>query len=323
MDNELKSAVEEWSAEVPIDYIDQGHRREEKIQEDSSMDENIEMYEISTFADLALYEFTESLRKSLGLELAQVFDWNSYLKSGVPELDFLKETELFKNYFQLPGFVVQFCLLLIRPSGSLLNLYEYLLNFEARQQLVNLVEILWSELAVNRGSAYMAKDAVKLNQKRKQDIYLYFKQRTSFPPSKIYNTKYVFPLRKTEPKENRELDPNGYFCAMVAQACFLTYSQAFTPSLNKSVLSCFESKIESAANTVLGLLNNNNKNKDTLERIFNNNDAMVLFARLISHYYAEKQVSSATSAINKEMATIRQQETRQLIPWLTNLLQKT
>lgn len=258
--------------------------------------------------NFCLVQFLDSLRKSLRLEPEQVFNWYAYINKR-PEKgwDTNKEIPLF---IQLPRFAFMYSLCLIAEGNNHVTFEQILLCSAARQHFLNLIEIIYNELGPNRGYTYMPEATVNLNRSKKQGIYIWFSKEKRFQRDQDTGAQVELPIAHNEEKFNtiaKLPTVEEDFLVLVAQACCLQYSSAFdlTNKDTDSVL-CLQDKLQSAAEQAMVAVGIDKKTLYT--KIFPNTAMMVLFIRLLSHYFAEKQVLSASAAVNKAIAKVRYEE---------------
>jgi hypothetical protein len=266
---------------------------------------------IRDLPNLCLIQFLDSLRKSLRLEPEQVFNWYAYANKG-PDQKWDTNQD-FPLLIQLPRFALEYSLCLISEVSNKVRFGDILLCSAARQHLLNLIEIIYSELGPNRGYTYIPEATVNLNRSKKQAIYVWFAKQKRFQPDKDtgggvqeVELPIAFPEQKFS-KIAKLPTINEDFLVLVAQACCLQYSVAFDLTNKDDPILCLQDKLQSAAEQAMAAIG---MNKVTLyNKVFPNTAMRVFFIRLLSHYFAEKQVLTASAAVNKAIAKVRSEET--------------
>lgn len=291
-------------------------------------------YTTGCVEEKALVLFNEALQKQLSLSTEQVFDWPAYFTAPGDAKAPIEESELFSKYYQLPSFVIQYALVKIRifcQAPKSYKFYQVILNSRARTQLQTLIEVVWDELDVNRGSKYMSVRALRGNIELMRNTLEWFQLNPTLKPDDNWTQveHRVFPI--LPPSSNKVRGTEDDFRALVAQACFVDYEQAIEMDAPaECVLDQFEQKISLAARKAFSVLlerSGKHKSNETTnihllnKQILVHQTKKVLFAKLIANYFAEAQVLAATAAMNKPVAQIRQEETVHLLQTLATLLQ--
>jgi hypothetical protein len=264
----------------------------------------------------ALVQFNEAVEKQFGLTQDQVFDYHQYFHDQYfhDQPATHSEVALFQQYYQLVSFVIQYALVYIRLHSGAPQLFsEIIMNRGARTKLLTLVEILWNELAPNRGAQYVSAAALKTNQQIAVDVYAWFKTHKQHTPDNWDNEPSKgFPAPADGPHPPRVRTLKGEFLCLVAQACFVTYEEAFVAPMDDGddVTELLSQKIKIAAETVLQLLPTK---KNTFDLLLSTQTTKVLFVKMISNYFAEKQVLAATAALNKDIARYRLINTNEML----------
>jgi hypothetical protein len=308
------------------DYLQQSQQLQQEEIKQATTAMNAEYWQTNTVEEKALVVFTEAIAKPLKLSTDQVFNWHAYFTTddSTPPT----EEEVFRWYFELPSFVIQYALVCIRLQTSTpLTFQQIIQNAAARTKLLQVIDIVWKELSCNRGAEYISKLAIQSNHILAQSLYQWFQQNSTIKPDENWNQMEhrVFPLLQTEQLPYLRTIQED-FLALVAQACFVEYSQAFEAPTNNTtylnLLDRFRDRISVAAYAALQLVVDpfDCSREQVLETILKSQITRILFAKLISNYYAQNQVLNAQGAMNKDLARIRTQETKGLIAILLKQL---
>lgn len=318
------------------EYFDQS--KEEQKHTIDSINSNTQLLQYKTFTllDRALDAFVDGLSKDLDLTSDQIFDWYEYFQNPEPVIP---EEALFRLYFDLPSFSIQYALLCIRshctgrPTVAPQSAYTFnniIQNSSARTQLIALISPIWNQLGTLRGAKYIQKQ-VLANVHRQCSSLLHWFGNYSYFPSDISSwPERVFPFENTQqqPEYKSTRTPAENLLMLVAQACFIRYAEAFrapiTDPTDFAVLQHFQGSVANCAQTAFSVILNGiaqasqrdstfylkeDKKQVVMNKLISMQHTRVLFARVIANYFAEQQVLKATAAMNKEIAKIRYEDT--------------
>lgn len=280
---------------LPSSYVKVSEQAEEKRSEEQK---HTEMAVITNLEEHCLYQFVESLRYSLGLNQEQAFDWHWFFTSKADRN--YSEEELLDQGFEVCGFVIQYALLQVKQKFK-----RVVCSSEARQQLLNLIEVLWVETQISRGYKHQPKNLFAPNQLKKQAVYDFFELKTDFKRDPAPEVELEFPIEEQQAVRQARTREE-VFLLLLAQACFIPYPVAFK-KVSEDPWLCLQDKLKSAAEEALAVSGLNKKT------VLNNRQKLLLYIRLTSHYYADKVVRAGSAAANVQIAKLRAAETAQIL----------